>query len=93
MLDDTAHDNSTTKLEDPPVNSSKYWLDDGSIIARLRNHNFKVHKSLLVRHSPFLESLATSRGDEHDLPTVNIPENRATVDKFTTLLGHLYHDR
>ena len=90
---DDSFTTTAAKPEYSSIQSSKYWFDDGSIIARLRNHNFKVHKSLLVRHSPFLEALATSRSDEHDLPAVHIPEERATIDQFTVLLGHLYHDR
>ncbi|KAJ3532598.1 hypothetical protein NM688_g7397 [Phlebia brevispora] len=86
---------NTTKPEYPLAETkttSSYWFEDGSVIARLRDHNFKIHKSLLVRHSPFLSSLSISRNDKLDVPILDIPEGRATVEDFTALLGHLYHD-
>lgn len=71
---------------------SSYWFDDGSVIARLRDHNFKVHKSLLDRDSPYVASLPTTNMEGHTVPVLRIPDGRASIEDFTALLGHLYHN-
>jgi hypothetical protein len=45
----------TEELEDkgksPPVQSTSYWFDDGSVIIQAENTQYRVHRSLLSRHS------------------------------------------
>ena len=92
MANDIA-DVERTSSDTPTTNgkAATYWFDDGSVIARLRDCNFKVHKGLLDRHSPYLKSLPTQTGDD-GVSVVHIPEERATRADFETLLEHLYHD-
>ena len=77
----------------------RYWLDDGSLVVRTQDELFKVHRTLLQRHSPVLASLAdnalkddTARAD--GCPVVHLPPELG-VDSadFEALLEHLYHDR
>ncbi len=72
--------------------STSFWFNDGSVIARLRDNTFKLHRSLLDRHSPYFASLPSSESEEQNIPIVCIPDERATLIDFTTLLEHLYHD-
>ncbi|PSR82598.1 hypothetical protein PHLCEN_2v6031 [Hermanssonia centrifuga] len=72
--------------------STSFWFNDGSVIARLRDNTFKLHRSLLDRHSPYFASLPSSESEEQNISIVCIPDERATLFDFTTLLEHLYHD-
>ncbi|KAI0934922.1 hypothetical protein AcV5_006610 [Taiwanofungus camphoratus] len=77
----------------------KYWLDDGSLVIRAQSDVFKVHRTLLDRHSTILSSLsnaARSRGAQvliDGCPAIQIPDDLGveSVD-FEALLEHLYHD-
>ncbi|EKM61895.1 uncharacterized protein PHACADRAFT_191088 [Phanerochaete carnosa HHB-10118-sp] len=74
---------------------SAFWFDDGSIIIAVARERFRLHKSLLSRHSSIFESLPVSqstRAETRDPPTVEISEGLATPRDFTALLEHLYHD-
>jgi hypothetical protein len=79
-----------------------YWFDDGSVIVKassdLRdtqdgNMYFKIHKSLLHRHSNFAR-LAVLEGEHtRSVPMMTIPpELGVQVQDFISLLRHLYHD-
>ncbi|OCH92256.1 hypothetical protein OBBRIDRAFT_751737 [Obba rivulosa] len=75
----------------------KFWLDDGSLIVRAQDDLYKVHRTLLTRHSSRLASLVD--GTPHDTsdtavcPTVHIPEGVGLEStNFEALLEHLYHD-
>ena len=35
----------------PPVRSTSYWFDDGSVIIQAENTQYRIHRSLLSRHS------------------------------------------
>lgn len=83
--------NEPGQASSPETEFSRYWFEDGSVIARLHNHDFKVHRGLLDRHSPYFASLQT-RSNEHGFPVLEIPEDRATLKDFQKLLGYLYHD-
>lgn len=81
----------------------KYWLDDGSLIVRTQNDMYKVHRTLLHRHSSVLSSLAGSASQPQNrickqtaidgCPIVHVPDELG-VDSadFEALLEHLYHD-
>lgn len=90
----TPADESTAKVR----RHLKYWLDDGSLVVRTQDDLFKVHRTLLQRHSPVITSLAeralrdTARTDS--CPILHVPRELG-VDSadFEALLEHLYHDR
>lgn len=80
-----------------------YWFEDGSLVLHVKDVLFRVHRSLLERHSPYLASL-TNTG-----PTLNLPPIiRETGDSVSyallgadrqinsrdveALLEHMYHD-
>ncbi|CCM05135.1 uncharacterized protein FIBRA_07343 [Fibroporia radiculosa] len=75
----------------------RYWLSDGSLIVRTQGHAFKIHRTLLHRHSPVLAALSTSQeancDSMHGCPLVYIPDERGVSSAdFEALLAHLYHD-
>ncbi|KIK91851.1 hypothetical protein PAXRUDRAFT_830477 [Paxillus rubicundulus Ve08.2h10] len=87
----------------PPIHRHHtYWFDDGSVIVRassdLRdtqagNMYFKIHKSLLHRHSNFARLAVLESEHSRSIPMMTIPpELGVQVQDFISLLGHLYHD-
>ena len=79
---------------------SKYWLDDGSLILQTHDSNlYKVHRTLLDRHSRLLATLHQSEGLEKErnlvdgLVVLRIPEElEVGSGDLEVLLEHLYHD-
>ncbi|KIK19596.1 hypothetical protein PISMIDRAFT_682897 [Pisolithus microcarpus 441] len=98
---------------------AKYWFDDGSVIVTIsqilsKSRDsaegavlFKLHSSLLARHSTYfsrvLDGAGTVCGEERlksdnlaagsCIPMVTVlPALGVRVDDFVSLLEHLYHD-
>ena len=75
----------------------KYWLDDGSLILRAQNDLYKVHRTLLERHSRLLATLHSPDGDRgksvEGLAVVHLPEElEVRSGDVEILLEYLYHD-
>ncbi|KAJ7678899.1 hypothetical protein DFH06DRAFT_974245 [Mycena polygramma] len=78
-----------------------FWLDDGSLVLRVEAAIFKVHRTLLARHSPFIDSINISNNSS-DTPAISDSLERAYVEidparkvsalDLEALLQHLYHD-
>ena len=43
--------------ESPPAQSKSYWFDDGSVIIQAENTQYRVHRSLLSRHSNIFKDM------------------------------------
>ncbi|KAI6124758.1 hypothetical protein EDD16DRAFT_1560636 [Pisolithus croceorrhizus] len=95
---------------------AKYWFDDGSVIVTIQtlsSHDsaegavlFKLHSSLLARHSTYfsrvLDGAGTDGGEKLEsgnstgsscIPTVTVlPALGVRLEDFVSLLEHLYHD-
>jgi hypothetical protein len=84
---------------------SPYWLEDGSLILLSRHNLYKVHKTLLLRHSPTLATwISQSHAvlptiDPHFIPQfagctlVKVPDDIGLRNEdLEALLEHLYHD-
>jgi len=79
-----------------------YWFDDGSLALHIQNVLFKVHYSLLKRHSPYLASMdnvhpkeSIPKVNEIDIPVTYIlvgEDRRVSVRDVEALLEHMYHD-
>ena len=41
----------------PPPVRSMYWFDDGNVILEAENTQFRVHRSLLARHSKVFKDM------------------------------------
>ncbi len=84
--------------------SDRFWFYDGSALVCLAPLVYKVHKSILDRHSSKFTlwlldvedpaALALSRTIDHaGAPVIVIPSDIGiSVEDFETLLAHLYHD-
>ncbi|CDO70332.1 hypothetical protein BN946_scf184843.g21 [Trametes cinnabarina] len=99
---------STTKLNDANAQPTyptlrrhaRYWLDDGSLVVRAQNDIYKVHRTLLDRHSKVLATLGPStEGPDESKKTVDglvvmhIPDElEVRSEDFEALLEHIYHD-
>lgn len=84
-----------------------YWLDDGSLILDVAAYRFKVHHTLVSRHSRFFSALSadqvaaeTQVNGSEDLSTRDSSSMQITLDSekkvraedVEALLQHLYHD-
>jgi hypothetical protein len=88
----------------PPRRSDRFWFDDGSVLVSLTPSVYKVHRSILDRHStkfapwlldakdPAALALSGAVGDV-GMPIIAVPvELGITIEDFEALLAHLYHD-
>ncbi|KAJ3475222.1 hypothetical protein NLI96_g11974 [Meripilus lineatus] len=79
--------------QENPRQHPTYWFKDGSLLIQVQSSIYRIHGSLLDRHSPVISTLARSSNPTYDLPQVHIPEERrVSVADFEVLLEHLYHD-
>jgi len=72
---------SVSSNNDPPL-SDPLSYDDGDVILRAGNTDFRVHIWLLSRASPFFKTMFSlpQSGLERQIPVVPIHENPTTVD-------------
>lgn len=71
-------------------NHDIYWFDDGSLIFEIPNiRRFRVHLTLLSRHSRFFASLSTVDPDANNPVILN---HQIRVQDVEVLLQHMYHD-
>lgn len=80
-----------------------YWFHDGSLVFRIQNHLFKVHRTLISRHSLFFAS-KIAKYSADDVVGSNVAkiadgmciymdvERDVSANDVEALLGHLYHD-
>lgn len=84
-----------------------YWFDDGSVILDVEVYQFKVHHTLVARHSRFLSDLSAKKiapeminGEDKGSSTASLgishivfdSNKQIRADDVETLLQHLYHD-
>ena len=77
----------------------KYWLDDGSLILRAQNDLYKVHRTLLERHSRLLSAIHASTDPDKasnavdGMTVTSVPDELGVASTdVEILLEHLYHD-
>ena len=77
----------------------RYWLDDGSLILRAQNDLYKVHRTLLERHSRLLSTIHASADLDKasnavdGMAVTSIPDELGVASTdVEILLEHLYHD-
>ncbi|KAF5378351.1 hypothetical protein D9615_008761 [Tricholomella constricta] len=89
----------TTNVTRHPV----FWFNDGSVVFRVQDHAFKVHRTLLSRHSRFFAysdhahvptstNLNVASDLEYEIHIVVDPSRRVQVKDVEVLLEHFYHD-
>jgi hypothetical protein len=83
-----------------PVQHPVFWFEDGSLVFRVEDHAFKVHRTLLSRHSGFF---AQSKPRASNTSGINVdlsldvhivvdPIRQVAVRDVEILLEHFYHD-
>ncbi|KAN0123942.1 hypothetical protein V8E52_002432 [Russula decolorans] len=87
-----------------PRRSDRFWFNDGSALVSLAPSVYKIHKSILDRHTTKFASwlldatdpaaLVLSKAiDDVGTPIIVIPvELGITIEDFEMLLAYLYHD-
>ena len=104
-------DHTTESTDGPPVvirNHPIYYFDDGSLILDIDTQRFKIHRSLLARHSGFfcrsadmlsnsemIPSSSTSGllGLLDGVPRIVLGHSRPVrPEDVEALLQHFYHD-
>ncbi len=82
-------------------NHPEYWFEDGSLVLDVQVMRFKVHQTLLSRHSRFFSAVLKLQvsNDLHSNTTLNgchhvilEREQQIRADDVEALLQHLYHD-
>ncbi len=79
-----------------------YWFDDGSLILHVQDVLFRVHHSLLKRHSPYLALIKNAHPTESVLILTDIDKSvtyilvgedrKVSIKDVEALLEHIYHD-
>ncbi len=84
--------------------SDRFWFDDGSVLVSLAPSVYKIHKSILDRHSTKFASWLLDATDPAALalseaisdagtPVIAVPvELGITIEDFETLLAYSYRD-
>jgi BTB/POZ domain len=93
---------SLARIDENSVKHPTFWFDDGSIVVQVQNHLFKVHKTLLARHSNFFAQLGATPKLSNDALREDLAEDchyivvdlkkRVLAQDVEVLLEHLYHD-
>ncbi|KAG6845268.1 hypothetical protein H0H87_011677 [Tephrocybe sp. NHM501043] len=74
-----------------------FWFDDGSMVIRVENQAFKVHRTLLSRHSRFfagVDPINLDSGSDLTLESCILLDQGRNVraKDLEVLLEHFYHD-
>ena len=84
-----------------------YWFEDGSFVLDVEQYQFKVHRTLVARHSRFLSGLShqenappITNGEQSSATKLSAREHHIILDNLKqvqakdveVLLQHLYHD-
>ncbi|KAI0063409.1 hypothetical protein BV25DRAFT_1854453 [Artomyces pyxidatus] len=78
---------------EPVTRHEVFFFDDGTLNVRLASFIFRIHRTILVRHSPHLASMLKDHGSSGVVQDLTIPEHlNVTLSDFETLLEYLYHD-
>ncbi|KAH6911815.1 hypothetical protein BKA70DRAFT_1099308 [Coprinopsis sp. MPI-PUGE-AT-0042] len=86
------------KDSDAPVSavtrSAKFWFEDGNLVLQVEQTQFRVHKSVLARHSPVFRDMSSfSQPPEEDEPMVEgcpIVYLSDSAQQWELLIGVLY---
>jgi len=92
---------SLVERDDSLIRHPTFWFNDGSVVVRIQDHLFKLHRSLLSRHSNFFAQYPAMNGvhkeliedREADNDYIDVDRDRHVLaEDAEVLLEHLYHD-
>ncbi|CAA7266041.1 unnamed protein product [Cyclocybe aegerita] len=72
--------------EEPLRKSATFWFDDGNVILQAQQTQFRVHRSMLVRHSTVWKDMFAvlqpegKSGSENDCPVVHLSDRASDVE-------------
>jgi hypothetical protein len=77
-----------------PISRSEFWFIDGSVIVIVENKAFRIHKSILSKHSDVFSDLFMVPQPQDGVetmegcPVVHLPDS---LSDFTDVMNALYH--
>lgn len=71
-------------------NHPVYWLDDGSLVLDVEVQRFKIHRTLLSRHSRFFASLSS---EPHDISGSGLTTSGSPTVVQTQQFDHIVLER
>jgi len=93
---------SLVERDDSLIRHPIFWFDDGSVVVRIQDRLFKLHRSLLSRHSNFFAQYpainrvpkeAIREDWKADDDYIDVDRDRHVLaEDVEVLLEHLYHD-
>ena len=72
------------------INHPVYWLDDGSLVLDVEVQRFKIHRTLLSRHSRFFASLSSV---PHKISGNGLASSSSPAAAQTQEFGHIVLDQ
>ncbi|KJA26643.1 hypothetical protein HYPSUDRAFT_36364 [Hypholoma sublateritium FD-334 SS-4] len=88
----TSDSDPTSLPADAVERSAQFWFDDGNVVLQAEATQFRVHRSILLRHSPIMQDLFEYPQPKAALtlegrPLVHLPDSAKDIDN---MCGHLY---
>ncbi|KDR83241.1 hypothetical protein GALMADRAFT_113452 [Galerina marginata CBS 339.88] len=82
---------STTEVDVPAIRSSDFWFEDGNVVLQAQSKQFRVHRSVVARHSTVFRdmfSLPQPEGDDllDGCPIVHVTDASKDWEKLFTIL-------
>ncbi|KJA26644.1 hypothetical protein HYPSUDRAFT_213202 [Hypholoma sublateritium FD-334 SS-4] len=90
-------DSDLTSLPEETIEcSAQFWFDDGNVVLQAEFTQFRVHRSILLHHSPVMEDCFQFPQPEgaptiEGCPLVHLPESAMDISNMCGLLYGTYH--
>lgn len=96
VSDSESYDSDVVSIsEDTVERSAQYWFDDGNVVLQAEATQFRVHRSILSRHSPIMQDCLEYPQPE-EMPMiegchlVHLADQAKDIDNMCSLLYGIY---